>query len=116
VRFWYPDDNRAPETSWLVSVIYGVVVGLATTLVMDIADVLLGCSNASPLLILEAYPYILPTFGIVPAIAGAIGSFAFDGFFRDWIGVKSGRIIMFVVIVVMSFLLLLSMLGGKQVC
>jgi hypothetical protein len=116
LQFWFPPDDQGPQTSAIQSILYGILVGLATAAVVDVVDILIGCTDPSLTIIVYAYPQFLPMFGIVPAFLGAVGSAALDGWLAGRIGLKAGRIMMFLGIAVLSVLFLLTGLEGRSRC
>jgi hypothetical protein len=116
LQFWFPGDDRGRQTSAVESIIYGLVLGLATAAVVDVVDIIAGCTDPSIGIIAYSYVYFLPMFGTVPALIGAASSAAFDGWFAARIGLKAGRIVMFIVIAALSVVFLLTGFEGKSKC
>jgi hypothetical protein len=116
LRFRFPDDDRRPQTSAVQSILYGVCVGLATAAVCDVVDILLGCTNPSVVITAVAYPQFLPMFGMLPALLGAVGSAALDGWLTQRMGLRAGRVVMFLVIATLSVVFMLTGIEGKQTC
>ena len=116
MRFWYPLDDEPQRTSVMASIVFGIVVGLSTAAVADVVDILFGCNDPSLNIMAFAYPQFLGMFGAMPALLGAVGSAALDGWLAERIGLRAGRIVMFLVIALVSVAFMVTGIEGKQTC
>jgi hypothetical protein len=116
LRFWYPSDDQGPRTSVVESIVFGLIVGLAVTAIVDVLDVVLGCTNPSLGIVVYGYVYFLPSFGSITALIGAFGSAGLGDWLGQRIGMRAGRVAMFLVIALLSVGFLLMGMVAKSPC
>ena len=120
MRFWFPKDDRPKDVEVLDSLIYGAIVAVAITLVIDVADILLACANATPMMVLvftfQGFLNILGYFGFLSGVVAAAVWYWGSVWLVARLGARAAKVLVFAAIAVIDLLLLLTMVDGRTNC